>query len=195
MYSIDGNMVKIDGKHGNYDRKVLNVDVRYGRNANDNYKSYIADLGDYTRKIPLNFEYRYMPNGKFNKMALLGSAYEELGKRTYVKTEDLNNQLAKSGMSDYSANALDLDNNGYIDVSEYATSTLVQDILSSEDGYNIDPKKVNGLITPKGEQKAFALNSKHIESQAKAVYTQLYNNFKLGEAGREFVSDSNNLVK
>ncbi|MCR5265007.1 MAG: hypothetical protein K6E29_00255 [Cyanobacteria bacterium RUI128] len=195
MYSIGGNLVRIDGKHGSYDRKVLNVDVRYGRNANDNYKSYIADLGDYTKQIPLNFEYRYMPDGRFNKMALLGSAYEELGKRTRVKTDDLNEQLNKSGLSDYTANALDVDMDGYVDVGEYAASTLVQDILSSGEDYDINPRKVNGVITPKGEQRAFALNNKHIESQARLVYAQLRNEFKLGQAQKEFLSDSNNLVK
>lgn len=195
MYSVSGNLAKIDGRHGKYDGKVNDVDVRYGRNANDNYKTYIQDIGNHSKQVPLQFEYRYMPDGKFNKFALLGSAYEELGQKTKVKTETLNKQLEMSGMNDYSANGLDINQDGYVDVGEYATSTLAQDILSSSDGYNINPSKVDGVITPKGEEKAFALNNKHIEGQARELYGKLYQDFGLEGATKEFVADNNNLVK
>ena len=65
MYSVSGNLAKIDGRHGKYDGKVNDVDVRYGRNANDNYKTYIQDIGNHSKQVPLQFEYRYMPDGKF----------------------------------------------------------------------------------------------------------------------------------
>ena len=195
MYSVNGNLVNINGKHGKYDRTVRNVDVRYGRNANDNYKSYIRDLGNPNKSLPLEFECKYMPDGKFNKFALLGSAYEEFGQRTKVKTEDLNKQIECQGLSNYSADALDIDQDGYIDIAEYATNTLAQDILSSTDGYEINPNKVNGIINGKGEQKAFALNNKYIENDARNVFTQLHTHFHLAEAQEEFLADSNNLAR
>ena len=118
MYLISENFVYINGKHGKYDRTVKNVDVRYGRNANDNYKSYIRDLGNRGKSIPLEFEYKYMPDGKFNRLALLGSAYEELGQHTKIDKSILNRQLSVQGLSSYSVSAMDINNDGYIDVSE-----------------------------------------------------------------------------
>ena len=195
MYSINGNVAKVDGRHGKYDGKVKDIDVRYGRNANDNYKTYIADIGKADKNVPLEFEYRYMPDGKFNKFALLGSAYEEFGQRTKVKTEEMNRELEACGMGNYIANALDINQDGYIDVGEYATGTLAQDILSSTDGFDITPDKVDGVITNKGEQKAFALNNRNVEAQAREVFAKLHQDFGLAQAQEEFLSDSNNLIK
>ena len=195
MYSIDNNIVKIDGKHGKYDSLVRNIDVRYGRNANNNYRSYIADIGNVDKRVPLEFEYRYMPDGRLNKFALLGSAYEEMNKNTRLRVDMINKEFQKSGMSEYSMNAMDINRDGYIDISEYATGTLVQDMLSSTDGYDINPRRINGVITGKGETKAFALNNSHIENQAREVYAKLHKDFGLGQAQQEFLSDSNNLVK
>ena len=195
MYSISNNIVKIDGKHGKYDSKVKNIDVRYGRNANSNYKSYIADIGNAEKRVPLEFEYRYMPDGKLNKFALLGSAYEEMNKNTRLRTELLNKELQSSGMTEYSANAMDINQDGYVDIGEYATTTLAQDILSTSDSYDLDPRKINGIINNKGETKAFALNNSHIEEQARAAYAKLYNGFGLKQATAEFLADPNNLEK
>ena len=195
MYSINGNVVRIDGRHGKYDGKVKNVDVRYGRNANDNYKSYIKDIGNYSKNVPLEFEYKYMPNGEYNRFALIGSAYEEMGQRTKIKVADANKEFESQGMSEYSVNALDINRDGYIDISEYATSTLAQDILSSSDGYDLDPSKVNGVINNKGEQKAFALNNKYIESQAREAFARLHHDFGLAQTQDDFLADCNNLVK
>lgn len=195
MYSVSNNLVKIDGKHGKYDGKVRNIDVRYGRNANDNYKSYIQDIGNHSKRVPLEFEYRYMPDGKFNKFALLGSAYEEMGQKTVLKVSDANKEFESQGMSDYCVDAIDINKDGYIDLSEYATNTLVQDILSTADGYDITPDKVDGVINNKGEAKAFALNNKHVVEQARDLYGKLHENFGLADAQKEFLSDNNNLVK
>lgn len=42
MFEVNNNVAKIDGKQGKYDDKtVTNPSVRYGRNAVDNYYSYI----------------------------------------------------------------------------------------------------------------------------------------------------------
>lgn len=44
MYQVANNRAYIDGSKGYYDGKVLNPSVRYGRNAIDNYKNYLADF-------------------------------------------------------------------------------------------------------------------------------------------------------
>ena len=192
MYTVKNNVAQINGSDGIYNNKITNPDVRYGRNAFDNYKIYIQDLSDTDKKVPLKFEYRYMPDGKFNKFALLGNAYEELGKKTKVKTEEMNQKLEKQGFSNLSANALDINQDGYIDVGEYATSTLAQDAISSTQGFNIDTSNIDGLITEDGD-KALALNNKNKESEAREIYSKLHQEFKLDKAQEEFLADQNNL--
>ncbi len=191
MYSILSNISFINGTSGKYDNLVKNDSVRYGRNACNNYKTYINDLS--TEKMPpIQFEYRYMPDGKINPYALIGNAYEELGQKVKVKTEDLNKQFET--MPECSADALDINKDGYVDIAEYSTSTLVQDVLSKDDKFNIDPSKVTGIINNMGESKSFALNYKKNEDSARNIYQNLYNEFNLGKAQEEFLSDKNNIA-
>ena len=188
MYFILNNVAYISGNEGKYDKKINNKFVRYGRNAADNYKKYTEDLS--RSSTPLEFEYRYTPSECINRLALLGNAYEELGQKTRVKTEDLNKKLA--GMKDASADALDLNKDGYVDVAEYSTSTLVQDILSSDDGFDISPEKADGVINNSGETKSMALLQKCNEKMARNIYKNLYNDFNLGQAQQEFIANDNN---
>ena len=193
MYSIDGNIAKINGQQGKYDTLVKNADARYGRNAADNYKTYINDIGNVDKKVPLEFEYRYMPDGKFNKFAIIGNAYEEMGQQTRIKKEKLTEQFKKANLTECSADALDLNNDGYIDTAEYSAGTLAQDILSSSDDCQINPSKADGVINAKGEAKSIALNKTSNQSAAREIYTNLYKDFELDNAQQEFLSDKDNL--
>ncbi|MCM1266076.1 MAG: hypothetical protein NC200_07745 [Candidatus Gastranaerophilales bacterium] len=194
MYSVSGNVARIDGRQGIYDGKINNSSVRYGRNSLSNYQSYTSDLAKDTMP-PLKFEYRYMPNGKLDKMALLGNAYEELGKRIEVKTEEMTETIQKVGGDKFSADALDINKDGYIDVAEYATSTLTEDILSSAKGFEIDSSKIDGVINNDGSNKTFALNLKSNEKKASEIYSKLYNELGLESAQEEFIKNTNNLVE
>ncbi len=195
MYSVSSNIARIDGRQGIYDNKVQNSSVRYGRNALSNYKSYTEDLGNVDNMPPLKFEYRYMPNGKLDKLALMGNAYEELGKKTEVKTEELTATLQEFGGDRFSAEAIDINKDGYIDVAEYATTTLTEDALSSTKGFNVDPNKVDGIINNEGSNKTFALNLKSNAKMASEIYSKLYNEFGLDKAQEEFLSNDNNLTE
>lgn len=195
MYSVSSNIARIDGRQGIYDNKVQNSSVRYGRNALSNYKSYTEDLGNVDNMPPLKFEYRYMPNGKLDKLALMGNAYEELGKKTEVKTEELTATLQEFGGDRFSAEAIDINKDGYIDVAEYATTTLTEDALSSTKGFNVDPNKVDGIINNEGSNKTFALNLKSNAKIASEIYSKLYNEFGLDKAQEEFLSNDNNLTE
>lgn len=202
MYSVENNVAIINGASGKYDKILPNEDVRYGRNAFDNFKSYAKDLKKPDDSVPLKYEYRYMPDGQFNKFALLGNAYEELGRRTKVKTEKLNKkfnklnkELEKQGLDKLSANALDINKDGYIDVSEYATSTLSQDIMSTSGGAGFAPNMANGVITNEGEEKALGMNDEKYEEEARQVFTKLHEDFELGKAQEEFLADKKNLKK
>ena len=197
MYKISNNVAYIDGSQGKYDNKIKNPSVRYGMNACNNHKTYITDLP--TEKMPpIQFEYRYMPDGKMNRYALLGNAYEELGQRTEVKTEELNAKLKETNdkindsnkdsfiMPEITANALDLNKDGYVDIAEYSTSTLVQDALSSDEGFNINPEKIDGVINNNGENKSMALSLEKNKDIAGKIYQNLYNKFDLCTAKEDF---------
>lgn len=192
MYEVQNNMAKIDGYSGIYDGKVKNSSVRYGRNALDNYKSYVDDL-DNSSYPPLEFEYRYLPKGKVDTLALMGNAYEELGKKTKVKTEDLNKELEDTVGNNFSADALDLNKDGYVDIAEYATDTLTQDALSSVKGGRVMPENVNGVITAEGQDKATMLLARINEKSAERIYSNLYNEFDLASAQKKFLADKNNM--
>ena len=136
MYSVSNNRAYINGSSGCYDNQIKNNSVRYGRNAIANQKIYLSDLGS---KIgtPINFELNYQPKstkkGNVDFMALLGSAYEEMGKKVSICLKEFNDNLQNTfGTSEnqVSIDALDINGDNKIDLSEYATSTLIFDMLS-----------------------------------------------------------------
>ena len=200
VYSISNNRAIISGQSGIYDNKVISPEVRYGRNATDNYMNYTKDLEKSDNMPPLAFEYRYVPDGKYSTLALMGNAYEELGKKTEVSVEELNKKFAdtnkeigqKSGV-ELCADALDLNNDGKVDLAEYATSTMATDMLDSLDEKTMPTvNNIDGVITNKGENAALKLYTKNNIQPAKQIFTNLYNTFNLNNAMNEFKSNQNN---
>lgn len=200
VYSISNNRAIISGQSGIYDNKVTSPEVRYGRNATDNYMKYTNDLAKSDNMPPLAFEYRYIPEGKYSTLALMGNAYEELGKKTEVSVEELNKKFAdvnkeigqKSG-AELCADALDLNNDGKVDLAEYATSTMATDMLDSLDEKTMPTvNNIDGVITNKGENAALKLYTKNNIQPAKQIFTNLYNTFNLNNAMNEFKSNQNN---
>jgi len=189
MYSISGNIANINGSSGIYDNKINNPSIKYGRNAYLNYTSYVNDYAKESMP-PLKFEYRYMPqkDGAVDKLALLGSAYEELGQKTKVKTEELTNTIQQGMGSDYSADALDINKDGYVDAGEYAASTLVQDMLSSSGGKSLNKNDVDGTINEAGMDVSMVLAKNNNRQIAEKIYTAVHNDFNLEEARQEFES-------
>ena len=161
MFEVKNNSIKIDGTKGKYDNSVSNTSTRYGRNAVDNFYSYmekpliedamnpapildfgiskdavennIKQLDNFTKTNdaylnslpPLEFEYRYMPQlpkGEIDKEALIGAAYEEMGKREKVSVAEMDNTIAPT--DNYTSKSLDINKDGYITNSEYASSIL-----------------------------------------------------------------------
>lgn len=200
VYSISNNRAIISGQSGIYYNKVTSPEVRYGRNATDNYMNYTKDLEKSDNMPPLAFEYRYVPDGKYSTLALMGNAYEELGKKTEVSVEELNKKFAdtnkeigqKSGV-ELCADALDLNNDGKVDLAEYATSTMATDMLDSLDEKTMPTvNNIDGVITNKGENAALKLYTKNNIQPAKQIFTNLYNTFNLNNAMNEFKSNQNN---
>ena len=191
VYSVNNNIATITGQNGIYDKKVTSPDVKYGRNAAANYNQYIKDIAKSPDLPPLKFEYRYIPTGKYSTQALMGNAYEELGKKTEVSVKELNEKLQSPELT---AEALDLNNDGKVDIAEYATSTMATDMLDT-DQTKCDVKNLDGKITNKGEDATMHLYTKQNVQNAKALFTEIHNHFDLDKAMNEFKANPNNTIE
>ena len=220
-FEVSGNIAKIDGNQGKYDNKVTNPSVKYGRNAVENYYTYleqpivtdtmntapILDFGlspdtteknvgklenflkendEYLKALPpLEFEYRYMPNmpkGQVDKLAVLGAAYEEMGKVKELSVEELDSRFAPD--ESFSSKALDINNDGKIDNAEYGSSILAADMLSKSE--TPDPANIDGTINKKGFNAVLAYTQKSNAAAATALYSKIYNTYNLEDAQKEF---------
>lgn len=222
MFEVNNNITKIDGKQGKYDEKtVTNPSVRYGRNAVDNYYSYIEkpfitdkmnpapilDFGTnpnaaekneaklnefldendkYLNSLPpLEFEYRYMPTqsrGQVDTQAVLGAAYEDMGKRKTVSVDEMDKNFAAS--DEFTTKPMDINGDGKIDNAEYASTLLAADALSKSEDAN--PDNIDGTINKKGFDALLAYTQKSKAEAAANLYSSLYNKYQLGEAQKEF---------
>lgn len=141
---------------------------------------------------PINFNYKYLPEEKvdpqnINKMALLGAAFEALGKRMSVPVDELTATMQKAGKTDISAETLDINNDKQVDVGEYASSILLQDMLSS-DSENIDANNIKGVINNSGMNKSLAYVNKKNINKAVELIKNIYKTFGLVDAYKEFTS-------
>ena len=145
---------------------------------------------------PIDFEYRYMPEapmGEVNAGALMGAAYEEMGKRTSIPVDEFTGMMQEAFGENASAEALDLNEDKKIDIAEYSASILLSDIFSTDENR---PKveKVRGIVTNKGQNAMLPYSQKINYEVANRAYRALYETYNLGEAQREFLSDPNNLI-
>lgn len=143
---------------------------------------YTKENDDYLKSLPpLEYEYRYMPNihksGEIDKDALLGAAYEELGKRKAVDVKTLDETFALN--DDYSTNPMDINKDGKIDVGEYGSSILAADMISNNG-------EINGTINNNGHNAIQELTKKANAEAATALYSSLYNKFNLDNAAKTF---------
>jgi hypothetical protein len=196
VYSVQNNVAMINGSAGVYDGKINNPSVKYGRNAVSNHFSYLNDLPKFTETgmPPLDFEYKYMPDNKLDKMVLLGAAFEEMGKKVSVSVQEMTEKL-KQGFDalGISANALDINKDGKIDNAEYAATILVSD-MSSENPNELDAENINGVINKTGLYIIGAYANEKNEANASANLSAIHNAFNLDQAQREFLADTNNTL-
>lgn len=136
-----------------------------------------ADKNDeYLNSLPpLEYEYRYMPEGNFDKKALLAAASEELGGVNELSVKEFEDKYLLD--EDMTAESLDINKDGKIDVSEYATTVLAADVLS-KDGEDIN--NVDGTINSKGENAVLEYAKKSNSEAAAKLYSSLYNTYGLG---------------
>ena len=209
MFEVNNGVAQINGSRGKYDGKVEDPSTRYGRNAVENYYTYVeqpivantmntppilsgsdADADklnnflkendEYLQALPpLEFEYRYMPQmpkGQIDKKALLGAAYEEMGKVNEMSVEEMDNRFTPD--DSFTSRALDINKDGKIDNGEYATSILAADMLSKSD--TPDTANIDGTINKKGFNAVLAYTQKSNAAAAAALYSNIYNTYNLG---------------
>ncbi len=165
--------------------------------ATQDYIDALAAFSDNTPEAKFNMKYAQNEAGKPDKMAVLGAAYEELGKKTSISVGELTETL-REGISDknkfsFSADSLDLNQDGKIDIAEYGTSILVEDMLST-DSTMLNAKNITGEITQEGQNALLSFAAINNYSQALNTYKAIYSDFNLGEAQSEFLKDKNNLI-
>lgn len=164
---------------------------------------------------PVSFEYTYseLNGNSIDTISLMGASYEELG-GVSIKTKELTKKLKdtftpsifKQIISNIkalikgrptskityhreklSAKGADLNNDGKIDIAEYAANILAGDLYS--DG------KIDGKINNHGENQLINDAKKKNIIRTKARYFALYQKFNLGKAKQEFLDNSNNLAE
>lgn len=214
------NTSYINGSTGPYDNKVNDANAKYGRNAQANYYSYLNELGAGTsdiligqnskpanEKASANFSLKYLPEEKvsaenLNKLALLGAAFEDLGKKISLPVEMMTKKMQQVFGQNASAAAFDTNNDGQIDIAENAAAILVKDMADKQSKdeilktgkIDLKAADIDGNISQKGEVNFDALISSAKTDITKQTLSQVQQTFKLDEAKNIFAADANNIL-
>ena len=132
---------------------------------------------------PIDFQYRYMPKtetGKVDGNAVLGAAYEEMGTKILPVKEFEDRYLLDNSMT---AEPIDINKDGKIDISEYGSTIVASDILSKE---TPEIENADGTINAKGLNAVLEYTKKSNAEAATKLYSEVYNTYELGKYLNEF---------
>lgn len=150
-------------------------------NADAKLNEFLKANDEYLKALPpLEFEYRYMPQmpkGQIDKKAVLGAAFEEMGRVHEMSVEEMDYRFAPD--DSFTSRALDINKDGKIDKGEYATSILAADMLSKSE--TPDTANIDGTINKKGFDAVLAYTQKSRAEAAAKLYSNIYNTYNLGE--------------
>lgn len=146
---------------------------------------YTKENDAYLKSLPpLEYEYRYMPNvgvGNVDKKAVLAAAYQEMGQVKEMPVKDFEDKFLIDDSQ--TAEPLDINKDGKIDIAEYGANIIATDLLSK--GVT-DPKKVDGVINTKGMNAIMSYTKKSNADAAAKLYSNIYNTHNLGSQLNEF---------
>ncbi len=221
---IDGNSGIYDGKIKNssvrYGRNAINNHIGYLNSyvpgkvdlpnlkdlhtlPKDEFNKKMVELEESLNRLddtinnlpPLDFELRYAQNKNgLDKLSVVGAAYEELGQRQEVTVRELSDNLKEGLGENFTAEAMDLNKDGKINLGEYSASIVLSDILS-EKSDNITIKDANGIITNDGQKRMLPYGLDKNIKMASKIYQAIYDCYDLDNAQEKFLSDDNNLIK
>lgn len=138
-------------------------------NANDKYLQSLP---------PLEYEYRYMPNlvnGKIDKSSLLKEAYNEMGEKE-INVKDFEEKFLFD--KNMTAEPLDINKDGKIDINEYSANILATDVLSKD---KPSIRNIDGTVNKKGLNTILAYTQKANAAAATKLYSDLYNTYGLNK--------------
>ena len=138
-------------------------------NANDTYLNSLP---------PLQYEYRCIPNftkGNLDKKAVLAAAYEEMGGVKELPVEEFEDRYLIDDSQ--TAEPMDINKDGKIDVAEYAANIVATDVLSKG---STNPMDADGVINTKGMNAILEYSKKSNAAAASKLYSNIYNTHKLG---------------
>lgn len=116
-------------------------------------------------------------------MNLLAAAYEELEANVQQPLEEVTEAFRNINPS-FSAEALDVNFDGKIDIAEYSTAILLSDALSRS--RDIDLLLLTGAFSTTGSKRMTEyLKNEHIE-KSRGVFMTLYERFGLEHALNRF---------
>ena len=150
--------------------------------SNLNALEKFVDKNDqYLKSLPpLEYEYRYMPNivdGRIDKKALLAAASEEMGGNKELSVSEFENRYLIDDSQ--TAEPLDINKDGKIDIAEYGANIIASDILSKG---STDPMKADGVINTQGMNAVLEYSKKSNALAASKLYSNIYNAHQLGSA-------------
>ena len=122
---------------------------------------------------PLEFEYRYMPSGKFDKQSLFSAAEEEM-EADAMPIKDFEEKYLIS--DDLTAEPIDINKDGIIDKKEYSTTILAADMLSKD---TPSLSNIDGSINKLGANKILEYTQKCNAKAATDLYSNIYSHFEL----------------
>jgi len=156
-------------------------------NDEKNFKKidkFIKENDAYLKSLPpLEYEYRYIPNfvnGNIDKKALYGAAYELMGTKEMPLKEFESRYLINDN---FTAEPIDINKDGKIDVAEYGANMVATDVLSKGSD---DITKADGTINSKGMNAILEYSQKSRAAAATKLYTNIYNSYNLGSELNEF---------
>lgn len=141
-------------------------------------ESYIDKNDAYLNALPpLEYEYRYTPfaNGTIDKKAVLGAAYEEMGGVKELSVGEFEKRFIID--DSMTAEPLDINKDGKIDVAEYGANIIAADVLGKG---STDPFKADGTINTSGLNAVLEYTKKSNAAAAAKLYSNIYNAYQLG---------------
>ena len=152
------------------------------REENLNALEEFVDANDaYLNSLPpLEYEYRYIPNftqGNLDKKAVLAAAYEEMGGVKEMSVKEFEDKYLIDDSQ--TAEPMDINKDGKIDVAEYGANIVATDVLSKG---GTDPMQANGVINTKGLNAIMEYSKKSNAVAAAKLYANVYNAYNLGSA-------------
>ena len=214
----DTRYAYIDGSSGIYDGKIRHPNVKYGRNAISNFENYLeirsknlaenipeTDSFVKAEEFSPRFELKYMPRNinylSINAMALIGAAFQEMGREIFLSKEQLTQTLKNKFKNsvgiekeEINADILDINKDDKIDVGEYAASILASDMLS-RGASEVQLDNIEGNITNDGIRRLSKLFDKKNAKKGERVFNLLHSFFTLDAFKDKFIFDANSTQK